>query len=67
MIFFSKEILLYNTVKDEWAAVGTVPFETPVTTTAVQYRDQVLIPSGEIKAGVRTPRILAAKLNLKSK
>lgn len=64
---FSKEILLYNTLKDEWTEMGTIPFDTPVTTTAVQSGKDVLIPSGEIKAGVRTPRILAAKLNFKSK
>lgn len=64
---FSREILLYNTLKDEWIAMGTIPFETPVTTTAVLSGKDVLIPSGEIKAGVRTPRILAAKLNFNSK
>jgi N-acetylneuraminic acid mutarotase len=64
---FSKEILLYNTIKDEWTANGIIPYETPVTTTAFLFGNEVLLPCGEIKAGVRTPSILAAKLNFKTK
>lgn len=55
---FSKEVLWYNTKTDEWAANGTIPFDVPATTTAVKTGDKVYIPSGEIKAGVRTPQIL---------
>ncbi len=55
---FSKEILMYNTELNEWTAVGYIPFDSPVTTTAVKWDDKVIIPSGEIKAGVRTPQIL---------
>jgi len=64
---FSKEVLLYNTIKDEWTVAGNIPYETPVTTTAFTFDNEVLIPGGEIKAGVRTPHILAAKLNFKTK
>lgn len=61
---FSKEILLYNMESNQWISNGIMPFTTTVTTNAVQWGDQVVIPSGEIKAGVRTPRIIAAKITL---
>lgn len=59
---FSKEVLLYNTLTDTWKTVGDIPFDTPVTTTAVKWGKDVLIPSGEIKAGVRTAQILEGKI-----
>ncbi len=58
---FSHEVLLYNTINDEWKAIDSIPFETPVTTTAVKWGEDLIIPSGEIRAGVRTPRILSVR------
>lgn len=60
---FSKDVLQYNATTDEWNVAGTIPFEVPVTTTAVKCGTCVFITSGEIKAGVRTPNILEGKLN----
>ena len=62
---FSKEVLLYSTITDEWRKVGFIPFNSPVTTVAVKWNDAVLIPGGEIRAGVRTPKILLGKILLK--
>lgn len=59
---FSKEILLYNIVTGKTKTVGTIPYPIPVTTTAFLWDKVVMIPSGEIKAGVRTPQILMAKI-----
>ena len=59
---FCKQMLLYNTKKDEWKTVGCIPFDSPVTTTAVKWNDEVIIPGGEIRAGIRTPQILLAKI-----
>lgn len=59
---FSKEVLMYNADEDEWSVAGTIPFDVPVTTTAFVAGDAVYIPTGEIKAGVRTPEILMGKL-----
>lgn len=64
---FSKEVLMYSIEHDTWETIGTVPFDTPVTTTAVKSKSGVIIPSGEIKAGVRSPKILAAKVQPKNK
>lgn len=59
---FCKQILLYNTRTDEWDPVGEFPYDPPVTTTAVKWNDEIIIPGGEIRAGVRTPRILCANI-----
>lgn len=59
---FSREILRFDLKKEIWSIAGQLPFETPVTTTAVKGKYSILIPSGEIKAGVRTPDILSLKI-----
>ncbi|WP_462261564.1 kelch repeat-containing protein [Ferruginibacter sp.] len=64
---FSREVLLYNVKNDTWKIIGTIPFDTPVTTTAVKWKSGVIIPSGEIKAGIRSPKILTVKIQQKNK
>ncbi len=59
---FSKDVLLYNSETDEWTSLDPMPFDAPVTTTAIRWKNYVIIPSGEIKAGIRTPQILMAKI-----
>lgn len=59
---FSKEVFIYSTVHDKWSMLGSIPFDVPVTTAAVEWGGDVLIPSGEIKAGIRTPQILQGKI-----
>jgi len=59
---FSKEVLQYNTITNKWSIGGCIPFDVPVTTTACKWGKYVIIPSGEIKAGVRTPLVLAGKI-----
>jgi N-acetylneuraminate epimerase len=59
---FSNEVLRYNAIADCWQGIGTIPFPAPVTTTAVKWKKDFLIPSGEIKAGVRSPNILQVKV-----
>lgn len=60
---FSKEVLVYDAIQDSWTTVGPIPFETPVTTVAIKWGDAFIIPSGEIRAGVRSSTILTVKLN----
>lgn len=64
---FSKEVLLYNIKNDSWKVIGSIPFDTPVTTTAVKRKSGVIIPSGEIRAGIRSPKILGVKIQQKNK
>lgn len=54
---FCRQVLLYNTKKNKWSPNGCLPFAAPATTTAVKWGEVVYLPSGEIKAGVRTPAI----------
>lgn len=73
---FSRELLVYNPITDAWAAMGEIPTElevktdgkpdatplaSPVTTTTVPYHDGFIIPSGEMRPGVRTPQVLLAE------
>ncbi|MEI8059136.1 MAG: hypothetical protein WCG67_03170, partial [Ferruginibacter sp.] len=62
---FSNQVLMYNVVSGETKNIGSIPFTTPVTTMACKWDDLVLLPCGEIKAGIRTPQILMGKLNTK--
>jgi len=59
---FCKGILWYNTKKDRWKNVGCIPYDAAVTTTAVKWNTEIIIPGGEIRAGVRTPQILSGKI-----
>ena len=58
---FSNHALFYNTVTDNWATLDSIPFATPVTTTAVKWGNAIVIPGGEIKAGVRSASILVGE------
>lgn len=59
---FCRQVLLYDAKKDKWSPHGCIPFAAPVTTIAVKWGRAVYLPSGEIKAGVRTPEILSGHL-----
>lgn len=59
---FSKDIYLYNTVTNTWAKTGTLPGPGQVTTTAVKWGSDIIIPSGEVKPGIRTPVITMGKI-----
>lgn len=59
---FCRQVLLYDAAKNKWSSLDCIPFAAPATTTAVKWDGAVYIPSGEIKAGVRTPEILATDL-----
>jgi len=54
---------LYNITSNQWTRINNIGFQTPVTTQAVMWDKQIIIPCGEVKAGVRTANILVGKLN----
>ena len=58
---FSKRILLYNSLTDSWENGGSIP-EGVVTTTATRWGKDIIIPSGEIRPGIRTPMIYIGKM-----
>ncbi|AQQ70471.1 Na(+)/glucose symporter [Limihaloglobus sulfuriphilus] len=58
---FSRSLYAYHTITNTWVEAGKFPSESPVNCTAVHWPSldsaDVIIPSGEIKPGVRTPEI----------
>lgn len=59
---FTNQVWLYQPSKDEWRKLGEVPFPTPVTCTAIQQGPYILIPSGELKPGIRSTKLIVGKL-----
>ncbi len=55
---FNSDLLLYNTITDAWTTIGQLPFAPPVTATAVKWKGDIYIPSGEIRPGTRTTDVL---------
>lgn len=62
---FGREVLAYDPRHDAWRVVARAPFPIPVTTTAVAWGETVVLPCGEIRPGVRTPKVLRATPVLK--
>jgi N-acetylneuraminic acid mutarotase len=65
---FPRRSYIYDTAADAWlrgdeipATVDGLATATPVTTPTVAWRGRTVIPSGEIKPGLRTPAILTAR------
>ena len=59
---FNKDILLYNTMTGTWVSIGQYPYAPPATTTALNWGEDIIIPSGEIRAGIRTPQIIKGEV-----
>lgn len=71
---FSTKILAYNVSADTWSVAGNIatdkkqnaassPNEStwaPVTTSLVVWNGEVILPGGEVRPAVRTPRVLRA-------
>jgi SSS family transporter len=72
---FSRDILIYHTITDTWAKADEVPESTiggltagsHVTTTAVHWDENIIIPSGEVRPGVRSPKVWSATPIMQSK
>jgi SSS family transporter len=72
---FASEILAYHTITNTWTSAGSLPvdpgpdpatepnlgFWSPVTVPVVDWNGLYVIPSGEARPGVRTPRVLTAR------
>ncbi len=56
---FSRDILTYHTITNTWARRGRLPAGL-VTTTAVRWRDNIVIPGGEDRPGHRSAKVLEA-------
>ena len=58
---FAREVLAFDVRRETWRVVGTTPHASQVTTLAVPWGDAIVIPSGEIGPGVRTPAVMRAR------
>ncbi|MBO9613283.1 MAG: sodium/solute symporter [Dyadobacter sp.] len=57
---FRSEVMAYHSITDTWASLGAFPGrKAAVTAPLVTWNGQVVIPSGEIQPGIRTPRVIA--------
>ncbi len=54
---FSKAVLAYHAITDTWVSLGQAETGFPVGSTAVVAEHGIVIPSGEIRPGVRTPDV----------
>ena len=55
---FSNQILVYNVISKSWSYLAEIPGKAPVTTVAFPWKEKIVIPSGEIRPGVRTDRVI---------
>jgi len=57
---FRSEIMAYHSITDTWAPLGVfTEGKVAVTTPLVTWNGQLVIPSGEVQPGIRTPRVAA--------
>lgn len=54
---FSRDVYIYNTLRNSWERSGSLPFYSQVTTTAVKWGNEIFVPGGEIMPGTRTAEI----------
>lgn len=64
---FDNKLRIYHTITSTLVEKETVPYAVPVTCTMVKVGDKVLLGSGEIKPGIRTPHILEGSILPKEK
>ncbi len=55
---FGNQIISFNTLTNETYEIAQLPGTGQVTATAIKWGEDIIIPTGEIRPGVRTPGIL---------
>jgi N-acetylneuraminate epimerase len=58
---FPRSVLAFDVKTQTWSQEGEVPFSL-VTTNAVAWRNQIVIPGGEARPGVRSPKVWSGVL-----
>lgn len=58
---FPCTILEYNAVRDRWGICGNMP-AAQVTTALVHWEDRFVMPTGEVRPGVRSPAVWSVQL-----
>jgi hypothetical protein len=52
-----------NLATGSWRRLGQFPGNPPTSTQAVWWQGMIVIPAGQIRSGVTTPRVFAARLS----
>lgn len=58
---FPGRILTYHTITDTWRDTGAMP-RAHVTTPVVRWNDAVVVPTGEVRPGVRSPDVWSLRV-----
>lgn len=58
---FDRRLLVYDTLANIWFQIGELPFPAHVTSTATKWGENIILSSGEIKPGIRTPQIMLGR------
>ena len=58
---FPRRVSAFHTITGSWVDVGTMP-ASHVSTTAVKWNGMIVIPSGEVRPRMRSPKVWVAKL-----
>ncbi|MBN1344036.1 MAG: sodium/solute symporter [Phycisphaerae bacterium] len=58
---FSRDVLAYHTITNTWVSMGTMPASL-VTTNAVRWGSDIVIPGGEDRPGHRSAAVLRAEI-----
>ena len=61
---FPKEAWQYHTITNTWVSAGETP-ANHVTTIAVKWKGKIIIPSGEIRPRVRSPKVWQIEVSSK--
>jgi solute:Na+ symporter, SSS family len=64
---FGNRLMAFNTITKEIYSAGQLPGTGQVTTAAVKWGNEVFVPSGEIRPGVRTPGTLKITIDKESR
>lgn len=62
---FYRGILQYRISTNTWTKIGELPFPAQVTASATKWDGGIVLSSGEIKPGIRTPNIMLGKIKNK--
>jgi hypothetical protein len=57
-----RRVLKYDVANNRWSHIGQTPIGA-IVTSAARWNGQIVIPSGEIKPGIRTPRVQALRFS----
>jgi SSS family transporter len=59
---FSRQVRFYHTITNTLVSHSSSPYPIPVTTNIVKNDKELIITSGELRPGIRTPAIIAAEI-----